>query len=284
MTQPALSRSIRQLEQEIGSALVVRTTRNVRLTELGQRLVDQASPLLEQLDDVVSDALGAARERRGQLRVGFKAGAAGRLLTPTVMAFEAENPEVEVELHRLDWVDQIEGLLDDRVDVAFVWLPLPVKGIEIAQLMSEPRYVGVARDHRFATREHLTIDELRDEPVVTARSVPAEIARWWSAIPRPDGSTPPTGATADSVEEMLEIVARGRGTCFVARSFEAFYGRPDVVFIPVLDLEPAPIALAWRAGEQRAIVSAFRDAAARAGAALAAETALLAPVVAESAR
>ena len=284
MTQPALSRSIRQLEQEIGSALVVRTTRHVHLTELGRRLVEQVSPLLEQLDDVVNDAVGAARERRGQLRVGFKAGAAGRLLTPTVMAFEADNPDVEVELHRLDWVDQVDALLGDRVDVAFVWVPSSIKGIELEELMSEPRCVGVARDHRLAAREHLTIDELRDDPVVTARSVPPEIARWWSAIPRPDGSTPPIGATADSVEEMLEIVARGRGTCFVARSFEAFYGRPDVVFIPVLDLEPAPIALAWRAGEQRSVVASFRAAAVKTGAALRSqEPGVLASATAEGA-
>lgn len=261
LTQPALSRSISHLEREVGAPLVIRSTRSVQLTEVGRRLVTRAQPLLEELDGAVDEARAAGRQRQRCLRVGFKAGAAGRLLTPTVKAFEADHPDIEVELSRLEWSDQVGALLEDRVDIAFVWLPAPVSSIVTEVLMSEPRCIGLAREHPLAMREHVTIGELAGEPVVTSESVPPEIACWWSAIPRPDGSTPPLGPSVGSVEEMLEAVARGRGVCFVARSFEAFYGRPDVVFIPVLDLEPAPIALAWRHAAERPILSRFRDMA-----------------------
>jgi DNA-binding transcriptional LysR family regulator len=261
LTQPALSRSISHLEQEVGAPLVIRSTRSVQLTEVGRRLVMRAQPLLEELDGVVAEAQQAGRQRNTSLRVGFKAGAAGRLLTPTVKTFETEHPDVEVRLSRLEWSDQVDALLDDRVDVAFVWLPTPFSPIVTEVLMSETRCVGISRDHPLATRDHVTTDELADEPVVTSASVPPEIACWWSAIPRPDGSIPPLGPAVASAEEMLEVVARGRGVCFVARSFDAFYGRPDVVFIPVLDLEPAPIALAWRTGDERSILASFRDTA-----------------------
>jgi DNA-binding transcriptional LysR family regulator len=69
------------------------------------------------------------------------------------------------------------------------------------------------------------------------------------------------GPAVDSVEEALEAVARGRGVCFVARSVAVFYGRPDVAFLPVEDLEDVPIALAWRRGEEQ---PAFLDFLARA--------------------
>jgi DNA-binding transcriptional LysR family regulator len=265
--QPALSRSIRQLEREIGGELVTRTTRRVALTPLGERLVAGTRTALAEIDAIVAGVSAAARGAEGPLRVGFKAGASGRLLTPTVKAFRERHPQIELELRRLEWVDQVEALLEDRVDVSFVWLPEDVSGLQVQELGAEERCIGVARDHPLAGRTSVVLSELAHEPVVTSRSVPDRIARWWSAIPRPDGSTPPLGPAVDSVEEMLEVVAQGRALCFVARSFEAFYGRPDVAFVPVVDLDPAPLALTWRTGDQRPAVVAFREVAARTAAA-----------------
>lgn len=261
VSQPALSRSIRKLEAEVGARLVIRTTRSVRLTEVGRLLVTNAGPILTELDSVIEEALDVARAHRSRLRVGFKAGATGRILTPTLKAFEARYPEVEIELRRLAWAEQAEALLSDRVDVAFVWLPAEIAGLAVRVLTSERRCVAVAHDHRLAELTEVSLANLADEPVVTSRSVPADIARWWAAIPRPGGTTPPLGPSVDSVEEMLEVVARGRALCFVAESFEAFYGRPDIRFIPVIDLQSAPVAIAWRADESRPVVSAFREVA-----------------------
>jgi DNA-binding transcriptional LysR family regulator len=251
MSQPALSRSIRNLEIEIGAVVVERTTRSVALTDAGSELVDRSRPLLDNLESVI----GA---------VGFKAGAAGRLLTPVVRAFEEEHAEVEISVRRLAWTDQQPGILERRVDIAFL-VPIeePDKRLEVHPLMDENRVVGLPLDHRLAARESVSIKDLAEEPVVTSRSVPDEVARWWSALPRPDGSTPPLGPRAESVEEMLEVVAMGHGVCLVSRSVEAFYGRPDLVFVPVSDADKVPIALAWRGDDERPLLREFLAVARR---------------------
>ena len=63
--------------------------------------------------------------------------------------------------------------------------------------------------------------------------------------PRPDGSAPVWGPTNDNVEEMLEQVAEGRAVCIVPTSMASFYGRPDLHWIPISDIEPLQVALAW---------------------------------------
>jgi len=264
MSQPALSRSIRNLEIEIGVVVVERTTRSVALTDAGSELVDRSRPLLDSLESAIGDVQQRAGVRRTLLRVGFKAGAAGRLLTPVVRAFEEEHAEVEISVRRLAWTDQQPGILERRVDIAFlVLIEEPDKRLEVHRLMDENRVVGLPLDHRLAARESVSIKDLAEEPVVTSRSVPEEVARWWSALPRSDGSTPPLGPRAESVEEMLEVVATGHGVCLVSRSVEAFYGRPDLVFVPVSDADKVPIALAWRGDDERPLLREFLAVARR---------------------
>lgn len=80
---------------------------------------------------------------------------------------------------------------------------------------------------------------------------------WWAVNPRPDGSQPTWGYENDNVEEMLEHVAAGAGYCIVPRSMTEFYRHPDLAWVPIIDIEPLRIALAWRAGESSPLVPAF---------------------------
>jgi DNA-binding transcriptional LysR family regulator len=262
MSQPALSRPIRNLELEVGATLVERTTRAVELTDAGRELVERSRPLMEDLSNVVEDAQRRAGVRRTLLRVGFKAGATGRVMTPVLKAFERQHPEVEVVVRRLGWADQEPALLERRVDVAFL---VPTEALDdrlsARELLRENRVVGLPLGHRLAAREEISISELSDDPIPVSRSVPESVTRWWSAIPRADGPQPPIGPSVDSVEEMLEVVAMGRAICLVSRSVEEYYGRPDVVFVPVVDVPLVPVTLVWRTEDARAVLRAFQDVA-----------------------
>ena len=262
MSQPALSRSIRNLELEVGVPLVERSTRTVGLTEAGAQLVESTRPLMGSLTAAVERIQVGFGDQRTTLRVGFKAGTAGGLVTPVVRAFEEANPDVEVVVRRLSWLGQVSALLDRRVDLAFLAsIEKLDERLEVHEVGGERRMLVVPLDHPLAGAGSVSIEDVAADPVVVSRSVPAAVGRWWAAIPRPGGADPPMGPAVDSVEEALEAVARGRGVCFVARSVAVFYGRPDVAFLPVEDLEDVPIALAWRRGEEQ---PAFLDFLARA--------------------
>jgi DNA-binding transcriptional LysR family regulator len=122
---------------------------------------------------------------------------------------------------------------------------------------SEPRYAGLAADHRLAQHDELSVIDLNDEPLMWTRRAPRYWVDWWAVNPRPDGSEPRWGPENDNVEEMLEQVADGSAYCIVPRSMTEYYARPDLAWIPLTDADPLRIALAWRERDRSPLVAAF---------------------------
>jgi DNA-binding transcriptional LysR family regulator len=164
---------------------------------------------------------------------------------------------VSVKPRRLDWGGEVDALRDGRCDVAFVWLPADSSGFVMETIAVEARFAGLSAEHPLATRTGLSVCELNSEPIMWTRRAPRFWVDWWAVNPRPDGSEPLWGPENDNVEEMLERVAEGVAYCIVPRSMTEFYARPDLVWIPIDDIEPLRIALAWRASERSPLVEAF---------------------------
>ncbi len=99
--------------------------------------------------------------------------------------------------------------------------------------------------------------DLREEPVMWTRKAPRSLVDWMAVNPRPDGSEPVWGPSNDNVEECLEQVAAGAAVCISPASMAAYYARPDLAWVPILDVEPLRIALGWMEGEQTPLVAEF---------------------------
>ncbi|MBW4720625.1 LysR family transcriptional regulator [Saccharothrix obliqua] len=242
VSQPALSRQIRQLEADLRTALFARTSREVRLTAAGEALLPMARGL-------IADWQAAQREVRGAvavkvLRIGFEATGAGPLTTRARTAFAAAHPDVAVEPKRFDWGGEVAALRDGVVDTAFIWLPADTSGLHAEVVAIEPRYVGLAVSHPLVARESVGILDLRDEPLMWTRKAPRPWVDWWAVNPRPDGSEPVWGPENDNVEEMLEHVAAGAAVCIGPESMACYYARPDLAWRPIVDIPPLRIALA----------------------------------------
>lgn len=80
--------------------------------------------------------------------------------------------------------------------------------------------------------------DLKDEPIMWTRRAPRLWVDWWAVNPRPDGSEPIWGPENENVEEMLEQVAEGAAICITPRSMATHYSRPDLVWVPIADIEP----------------------------------------------
>jgi len=248
IAQPVLSRQIRALEQDLGASLFTRDRHSVALTDAGRQLLADAGPLLASVHAVRRRVSEAARGNR-RLMVGFRAGIP---VTPAAEAFEARHPDVVVDVQRIESDDQAPMLLDGRIDVAYVRLPIDETGLRVTPLYAEPRVAVLPAGHRLAGKEEVTEADLAGEPLV------------WHADP----STQPTrrphpnaGYVVRGVDETLEHVAAGRGISFLARSATVFYSHPDVVYVPIPDLAPDQVCLAVAASRTSPMVDDFVTAA-----------------------
>ncbi|WP_216896053.1 LysR family transcriptional regulator [Nocardia alni] len=248
IAQPALSRQIRALEQDLGAPLLTRDSHGVALTDAGRQLLTEAGPLLASAHAVRRRVSVAARGSQ-RITVGFRAGIA---IAPAVRLFAAQHPDVLVDVQRIEWDDQAPMLLDGRIDIGYVRLPIDETGLRVAPLYTEPRVAVLPIGHRLADREQITEADLADEPLV------------WP----PDASTQPTrrphpnaGYLVRGVDETLEHVAAGRGISFLARSATVFYSHPDISYIPVPDLAPDQVCLAMAASHTSPTVDDFFAAA-----------------------
>ena len=257
ISQPALSEAIRKLEIELGVRLLDRSTRRVSLTPAGEALLHEGRDAVAGFSHALEEARRAARGEAGRLRVGFVAAGAGVLATTARARFAHRFPHVRVEPKRFGWGGEVQALRDGDCDVAFVWLPADSTGLVMEAVTEEDRFAGLAAGHALAGRAGLSVDELNAEPIMWTRRAPRFWVDWWAVNPRPDGSEPVWGPENDNVEEMLEQVAAGAAYCIVGWSMTQFYARPDLVWVPILDIDPLRVALAWPSGEAAPLVLAF---------------------------
>jgi DNA-binding transcriptional LysR family regulator len=248
IAQPALSRQIRALERELHAELFVRDSHRVALTAAGRRLLADAGPLLAAADAARRRAGRAADEGAGTLVVGFRSGIR---VTGAVRDFGAAHPAVTVQVRRLDFDDQAAAVLEGRVDVAYVRLPVLEGGLDLTPLYGEPRMAALPAGHPLAAEAELTV----------ARCAAHTEILHLCGNPAAGGG--PGLPAVRTVEEKLEYVAAGRGLTFLPRSTALLHHRPDVVYRPVADAPRDEVALARPAGPPPALVAAFTAAAVR---------------------
>lgn len=248
IAQPVLSRQIRALEQDLGAALFVRDSHGVELTAAGRQLLDDAGPLLASVGAVRRRVSVAGRGSR-RLVVGFRTGIP---VIPAARAFEARNPGVVVDVQRMEWDDQALMLLDGRVDIGYVRLPVDETGLRLTPLYTEPLMVALPADHRLAGKEEVTEADLDGEPLIW-HDDPGTLP---TRRPHPD-----SGLRARGVEEKLEHVAAGRGVSFVGRAETMFYSRPDITYVQIPELAPEQVYVAVAESRTSRMVDDFFAAA-----------------------
>ncbi|HMJ04327.1 MAG TPA: LysR family transcriptional regulator [Conexibacter sp.] len=260
ISQPSLSYAIKSLEQSLGVQLFHRHARGVDLTEAGADLLPTAKAILSQvrwMEDIAErHRVGGA----GRLRIGFQASAAGRLSTMARAEFQRLHPDVRLEPRSFGWRHEVTALREEAVDVAFVWLPADTDGLHLEVIAEETRMCALSKQHPLSGRESLSIMDLVDEPFMRSKTAPQSWLDWWVVNPRPDGSEPVWWPrTAENTEELLEQVAEGGCVATVAASVATYYPRPDLAFIPIVDIEPVRIALGWREGDDSPLVASFAE-------------------------
>lgn len=168
---------------------------------------------------------------------------------------------VRVELTQLPWPKQATAVRDGTVDAALVRPPIAdTEGLRLDLVRHEARVVALPVAHRLATRATVALADLDGDRHVTDDRSDPQWVRWWACDPRPSGKPVRYGPSVHTMDELLEVVGRGEAIAITGESVADSYRHPDVVFVPVVDVEPCPISLCTRDDEQSALVTALRRA------------------------
>ena len=250
IAQPALSRTIAQLERRLGVTLLERTSRKVTLTDAGAVLLAEARSILAAVATAERRTREAGRER-SRIILAVKTGTAGDVLAKVLDAYRAEPGAADVELLLCEAHQHQRLLLTGKADVALLHLPFdPAEGLETEALFTEQQVAILPRSHPLAGRARIRAVEL------TALPGPP-MARWC----KPDGSYPEgPGPEVHSLTQVYQLVALGRAMVTVPES-AAVDLRRDLVAVPVSDATPVTTVIAWPDGSRgRAVADLVRVA------------------------
>ena len=137
ISQPALSKQIKGLEEKVGGPLLVRNRRDVRLTAAGSLLYDEGRRVLRDLDSLFEAAQAAVRGEAGKLRIAVGIATVHGLVPPALRRFREAHPRVEIHIGDMSTPKQIEALLAGEVDVGFLRLPIRHPQLMVKKVLKE---------------------------------------------------------------------------------------------------------------------------------------------------
>ncbi|SFP48234.1 DNA-binding transcriptional regulator, LysR family [Actinomadura madurae] len=253
MTQPPLSRAIKQLETDLGAVLLERSPAGVALTAAGTVLYGEARTLLERAERArarVAAATGGAALTIGTLADSVQQGGTG-----LVAAFRRRHPEVRVRIREADFADPTAGLRGGLADIAFTRAPFDESGVSTRVLRTDPVGVVLRTDDPLAHREALRLDDL-------------EGRRWFRL---PEGTDPVWRAYWTPAGDLQEgPVVRTAHECLQAVLWNGTIGlmplthpSPEgLTVVPLDDMPPSRLVVAWNSADTDPLIRSFAGIAA----------------------
>lgn len=247
MSQPPLSRAIRQLEAEVGAVLLHRSAAGVTLTPAGAVLLEEARALLGQAERIpvrVAAAAGAAT-----ITVGILGDSTDRGATRLAAAYRLRHPEVEVRIRDADLTDPTCGLRAGLVDVALTRGPFDPTGLAVRELRADPVGAVLRADDPLAGHDRLKLADLagRDWFQFPPGTDPVWQAYW-------NGGEQREGPVVRAVQECLQAVLWNGTVGMMPLGHRPPAG---LVVVPLEDMPPSPVVVAWNAGDGNALVRSF---------------------------
>jgi DNA-binding transcriptional LysR family regulator len=250
ISQPPLSRSIRDLEARVGATLLARTRRRVELTPEGARFLEESRRVLAQLERAVLEVGNMAAGAGGRLRLGFVSLADYGVLPGLLKAYKAVRPGVELALREMLSPDQAAALAAGELDFGLLLPPVAGADLEHVVVQRERFVAALPARHRLArTRGRIAVRELADEAfVMVPRAIAPGLYDIVAALAARVGFAPRIAQEAIQMQTVVSLVSSGLGVALVPASV-ANLGRRGVVYREIADAHPRlDLWLAWRRG------------------------------------
>ena len=239
ISQPALSRQIKDLEEGLGLALFEHGARKVRLTEGGRLFLIEARAVLQRAGEAVQTAKAIASGRREVIHVGFAPSLTVQILPAALRRFQEADPAVRVDLHDLTSQEMIDGLQERKLDVALMVRAAPkiMKKLVFHELARFRVCVAAHPSHPLARLRKVSIEQIANERLIaySAAGYP-EYHLWLAGLFEGCDGYPQIAEEHDSSTSLIASVEAGRGVALVQQGFECLSGPR----LKVRPLEPPP--------------------------------------------
>jgi DNA-binding transcriptional LysR family regulator len=265
MLPSAFGRYIRLLEENLGTQLFVRTTRNIALTEEGEQLLGDARKLLDLADATQARFREDVRVKATKLRVGAIDSAAAGLLPLLLNDFRKERPDVKVQLLEDKTIRLLPRVLSGRLDIAFVRPPRSRDPTLVyRQLIYETPVLAIASAHPLARRRRVSIKDIADQPLI----VPDRRSRPHShdltmKLFEEAGYEARIAQVADEKQTIVNLVSTGLGIAIVPRWTSRLTVR-GVAYLPLAienksKMGRLPLAAVWMRNSRDALRDSLLD-------------------------
>lgn len=208
--QSPLSRTIKELEEDLGAQLFVRTTRSTRLTRAGKLFLEHVPRVFAAVQQARDSVKAAANGFHCQLRIALSDGIASSRLPALLAMCRQEEPEVEIRLFEVPLSQQIKGLHDDIYDVGFAQSDEVGDGIVAEPVWSDPLMVALPERHPLMAHKRIPLDELMRYPLAMCDPVVCEgYARQVARVLRAADREPLVAEQVASLDLMMALVSAG---------------------------------------------------------------------------
>lgn len=245
-SQAAVSRSIAALEKVLGVQVLQRTTRSVAATPAGERIIEHARRVLDEMALLER----AAKDQGTEFRVSYAWSALGRRTRAVERAWAAMHPDVP-----LVWVQSSApsgGLAVSSADVAVLRRPLTDRRFACTVIGREARFAAVAKEDPLARKRSLRMADFAGRTIaVDARTGTTTEDLW------PAGEGPSGARLVHGVDEWLTLIAGGRAMGMSSEATAAQNPRPGIAYRPVRDAPPIDVVLARRRADSSGLVADF---------------------------
>jgi len=260
LAQPALSRTVRQLEERVGAPLLARSSRSVALTGAGAALLPEARAVLKATERALDRARAAATGSVGRLCVTYMDFAINGALPGILARFRKHHPQVQVVLRHLWTEGQRETLLQGEVDIGFLIGPFEHPGIATHTVRRERLCAVLPCEHRLARLRRVPVDGLRGEPfVLGSMEAWAPYRRIVEQVCGEAGFQPSVVQEAFNSDGIFGLVAAGLGVTLYVEGARSL--RPRGVAVRPLTGTGVRVqtVAAWRADNDSAVLQRFLE-------------------------
>jgi LysR family transcriptional regulator, benzoate and cis,cis-muconate-responsive activator of ben and cat genes len=245
VSQPSLSRQIRDLEDELGVRLLERTAKSVKLTEAGRAFLNEARAILKQTDEAVGKVRAIAGKAETELHIGDWPLATGRIMPVLLRAYQKAMPNVKVKVHDWPVEKNIAGVREGRVQLAIIIPPLKANSLDelnFEALLTVRVCLAVSSNHPFALRKSVSLTDAAREPFIgLMREEYPRYKEYLDAIFARVNDKPRIVEEHDGWAGVFSAVDAGTGVAIVSDAFAYAFG--DRIKLLRLTPEPKRVAL-----------------------------------------
>ena len=258
ISQPGLSRQIKQMEDDLGIQLFERHNRKVVLTSAGEYLKNELTRNLKSLDNSIKHAKLLQDGKHGKLEFGYVGSAMQELIPNLLVTFKKEHPNVQFGLKEMDNQKQIESLLHQKIDIGFVRLDRVPRGLSIQPILKENFCLVLPQNHLINSSNFKNLTQLKNEPFILFD--PSYSPSYYEKVMQiftDNGFSPIISHNTIHAASIYKLVENNFGLSIVPKSLQLGYNM-KVKFIELKNIKQhTTLSIVWDKNNRNPLLNAL---------------------------